>query len=33
MKWAVFIVVLRQSSYEIIVVDAIQGKNLIFDIF
>ena len=32
-KWAVFSVVLSQNSYKIIVVEAIQGKNLIFDIF
>ena len=31
-KWAVFSVVLRQSG-EKIVVEAIQGKNLIFDTF
>ena len=31
MIWAVFSVVLSQSSYEI-VVEVLQGKNLIFDI-
>ena len=32
MKWAVFSLVLSQSSYKIIVVEELQGKNLIFDI-
>ena len=32
MKWAVFSVVLSQNSCKI-VVEALQGKNLIFDIF
>ena len=32
MKWAVFSVVLGQSSCKI-VVEGVQGKNLIFDIF
>ena len=32
MKWAVFIVVLSQSTCKI-VVEVLQGKNFIFDIF